>query len=32
MISRPQPGCHKLNSLWPGVIKLFPAGQEEFGN
>ncbi len=23
--SRPQPGCHLQNSLWPGIIKLFPA-------
>jgi hypothetical protein len=21
----PQPGCHKPNSLWPGIIKLFSA-------
>jgi hypothetical protein len=20
-----QPGCHKPNSPWPGIIKLFPA-------
>jgi hypothetical protein len=23
--SRPQPGCHLLNSAWPGIIKLVPA-------
>jgi len=23
-ISRPQPGCHLPNSLWPGIIVLFP--------
>ncbi len=23
--SRLQPGCHLLNSAWPGIIKLFPA-------
>ncbi len=23
--SRPQPGCHKPNSPWPGIIKLFEA-------
>jgi hypothetical protein len=23
--SRPQPGCHKPNSPWPGIIYLFPA-------
>jgi hypothetical protein len=23
--SRPQPGCHLLNSPWAGIIKLFPA-------
>jgi hypothetical protein len=22
--SRPQPGCHLPNTLWPGIIKLFP--------
>jgi hypothetical protein len=22
--SRPQPGCHLLNSPWRGIIKLFP--------
>jgi hypothetical protein len=23
--SRPQPGCHKTNSPWTGIFKLFPA-------
>ncbi len=23
--SRPQPGCHWLNSLWAGIIELFPS-------
>jgi len=25
--SRLQPGCHLPNSPWPGIIKLFPAGE-----
>ncbi len=24
-IPRPHPGCHKLNSPWTGIHKLFPA-------
>ncbi len=28
--SRPPPGCHWPNSLWAGIIKVFP-GQGEFG-
>jgi hypothetical protein len=25
--SRPQPGCRLPNSPWPGIVKLFPAGE-----
>jgi hypothetical protein len=25
--SRPQPGCHTLNSPWPGIINLFRSGR-----
>ncbi len=25
IFSRPRPGCHLPNSLWPGIIYLFPA-------
>ncbi len=32
IFSRPQPGCHKPNSPWQGIIKLFPVRESLVSN